>query len=315
MGGMKFGFVMDPPETIRCLEDTSFYIMKESFERGHEVFYVDSRHVTARGCGLYADARQVEVNVSDGFRELKSFRGLDLSSLDIIFLRKDPPFDRHYLSLTYLLEFLKGKVPVLNDPAGVRNANEKLYGLRFPDCVPKTVVSAQPPVILEFLEEVGEAVLKPLWQRGGIGVVKMKSGDSENEANIRKNLREYGTLLAQQFIPEVRTEGDKRILVLNGEILGAYRRIPPAGDFRVSLEKDGKYEAAVIDQRDRELTETIRPSLLSDGLYFVGLDVIAGRITEINVTSPAGIPEINHFLGAKLEAKVVSFLERFAKRQ
>jgi len=314
MPGLKIGFIMDPSETIRCLEDTSFYIMKEAFERGHGIFYLDSRYISFRDHSLFAGADRVAVNFSDGFKILKRLPCLDLASLDVIFLRKDPPFDRHYLSLTYLLEFLKGKVPVINDPEGVRSANEKLYGLRFADCVPKTVVSRQVSVLLEFLEEMGEIVLKPLWQRGGIGIVKMKAGESGNEREIRDRLCEHEILVAQQFLPEIRVEGDKRILLLNGEILGAYRRIPPAGDFRVSFERDGKYEPAVIRERDRDLAGKIRETLLKDGLYFVGLDVIGEWITEINVTSPGGIPEINHFSGARLEAAVVSFLESFARR-
>jgi len=303
------GFVMDPPETISCLEDTSFTIMKEACRRAHEVFYLDSRFISARQNRVYAEASTVDANDRDGFRETGKFPSLDLESLDVIFLRKDPPFDSGYLSLTYLLGLLKGKVPVVNDPEGVRNANEKLSVLAFPDRIPQTVVSSRASEILGFLEEMREIVLKPLWQRGGVGIVKIGPEDPGREKIVEEMLRVQGTVIAQRFLPEVRSEGDKRILLLDGRPLGAYRRKPPPGDFRVSLYRDGRYEAASLSSGDEALVLALRDFLAAQGLYFVGLDVIGGFLTEINVTSPGGIPEINHFAGRKLETAVVDFLE------
>ena len=312
MRALKIGFVLDPPEKIKCLEDTSFYIMKEAYERGHEIFYLDSRDIWARGEKILARAKTVVVNFNDGFKALQAFDSLSLESLDLIFIRKDPPFDSHYLYLTYLLELLKGKVPIWNDPAGIRNANEKLYILNFPERIPETLVASQIGPFLEFLGDVKDIVLKPLCERGGVDVIRLKKENSEKEKIISEHLDKYGSLMAQRFLPEVQTTGDKRILLLVGEILGGYVRIPPRGDFRVSVFHDGRYEPATLSDQDRELVKEISPKLLRDGLYFVGLDVIGDLISEINVTSPAGIPEINHFAGEKLEEKVVSFLEHFA---
>lgn len=301
---------MDPPETISCLEDTSFTVMKEACRRAHEVFYLDSRFISARQNRVYAEASTVDANDRDGFRKTGHFPRLALESLDVVFLRKDPPFDAGYLSLTYLLELLKGKVPVVNDPEGVRNANEKLSILAFPDRIPQTAVSSSASEILRFLEEMREIVLKPLWQRGGVGIMKIGLEDSGREKIVEEMLRVQGTVIAQRFLPEVRSEGDKRILLLNGRPLGAYRRIPPPGDFRVSLYRDGRYEAASLSPGDEALVFAMRDFLKSRGLYFVGLDVIAGLLTEINVTSPGGIPEMNHFSGRKLESEIVDFLEK-----
>ena len=312
MKKLRLGFVLDPPEKIKCLEDTSFYIMKEAFERGHDIFYIDSRHVYAQAGKIMAETGRVAVDFNDGFKRKEDFQNLDLGGLDLLFIRKDPPFDPHYLYLTYLLEKLKGQVPVLNDPAGIRGANEKFYILNFPQWIPAACVSSRMSVLSAFVDESGDAVLKPLNERGGIGIVRVRSVDTDKDKAIHEMLSQYGTVMAQKFIPEILNSGDTRVLMLNGEFLGAYTRIPPAGDFRVSMTRDGRYQKSVIGGREREIIERIGPRLRKDGLYFAGLDLIGGLISEINVTSPAGIPEINHFAGERLEGKMVDFLEQFA---
>ena len=309
---LKLGFVLDPPEKIKCLEDTSFYIMKEAYERGHEVFYIDSRHIYAQGANILALAETVSVDFNDGFKKSKGFDGFDISQLDLLFIRKDPPFDAHYLYLTYLLEHLKGKVPMLNDPVGIRNANEKLYILNFPEWIPETCVASSLSVLRSFVNKAGDVVLKPLNERGGIGITRTRRHDADQEKVISGMLSQYGTVMAQKFLPQVQDEGDMRVLVLNGEILGCYARIPPRGDFRVSVVRDGRYEKRIPGDREREIAKNLAPRFLADGLYFVGLDLIGGLISEINVTSPAGIPEINHFAGEQLEKKVVDSLEQIA---
>jgi glutathione synthase len=314
MKHLKMGFLMDPPEKIKCLEDTSFYIMKRAFEKGHDAIYIDSRHVFALGNRVCARAQSVEANTRDGFKPRELVERYDLESLDLLFIRKDPPFDAHYLYLTHLLELLKGKVPILNDPAGIRSANEKLYALRFPEWIPETCVAQESVTILDFLETVGDAVLKPPCERGGIDIVRVRKKDASKEKAVASLLAKYGTVIAQRFIPAVERGGDKRILVLDGRILGGYVRIPPRGDFRVSVFHDGRYEPASFDERDRRMVESLRPALLADGLYFVGLDVIGGFLSEVNVTSPAGIPESNLFVGRELEDDVVAFLEAFSSR-
>lgn len=312
MNKLRLGFVLDPPEKIKCLEDTSFYIMKEAFERGHDVYYIDSRQVYAQAGKIMAETGRVAVDFNDGFKKKEDFQNLDLAGLDLIFIRKDPPFDSQYLYLTYLLEKLKGQIPVLNDPAGIRGANEKFYILNFPEHIPATCVSSHLPVLLAFVGEAGDAVLKPLHERGGIGISRARRSDPDKEKIIRGMLSQYGTIMAQKFIPDILESGDMRVLMLNGEFLGAYSRIPPAGDFRVSVSRDGRYQKSVIGAREREIIESVGPRLRKDGLYFAGLDLIGGMISEINVTSPAGIPEINLFAGEKLEVKMVDFLEQFA---
>jgi glutathione synthase len=314
MQKFRIGFILDPPEKIKCLEDTSFYVMKEAHERGHEVFYVDSRDVSSRSGKILARASRVAVNFDDGFKVLETHAALGLETLDLVFIRKDPPFDAHYLYLTHLLEMLPERTAVLNDPAGIRGANEKLYILNFPDVIPETVVSSREDVLLDFIRETGDAVLKPLSERGGIGIVRVRSGAPDAGNLLRESLAQYGLLMAQRFIPEVERTGDSRVLILNGEMIGGYVRIPPKGDFRVSVFHDGRYEPLHRDEKILALAARVKGRLLADGLLFVGLDVIGGKITEINVTSPAGIPESNHFLGRKLETQVVDFLESLIRK-
>jgi len=226
-------------------------------------------------------------------------------------VRKDPPFDDDYHWLSLLLEKLRGRTLVLNDPRGLREANEKLYACHFPDLTPDTLVSADAPTIRRFVDEVGgRAVIKPVDGHGGEGVFALRLDDSNYNALVETVTHEGRRVaMVQAFIPEV-TEGDKRILLMDGEILGAIVRVPQGGDLRSNIHVGGKVVRGEITDADRRIVERVTPRLRQDGLYFVGLDVIGGKLTEVNVTSPTGIQQMSRLDGKNCEAPVIDWIER-----
>jgi glutathione synthase len=234
-----------------------------------------------------------------------------LEDVDAVFIRKDPPFDDGYLWLTLVLEHLRGKTLVVNDPQGLRNANEKLYATHFPEVMPTTIVEAQKARIRAFAESMGGvAVIKPIDGHGGEGVFMLRM-DDKNWNAIVEHVTRNGTRLAmvQSFIPEV-VEGDKRILLIGGEPIGAILRVPKSDDMRSNIHVGGTVVHAELTAADRRIIEVVRPRLHAEGLYFVGLDVIGGKLTEVNVTSPTGIQQMSRLTGTCVEGKVIDWLEQ-----
>jgi glutathione synthase len=309
--GFKIGFIMDPVEALTPEEDTSFSILMECQRRGHRIFYIHLEDLLVyRGVAM-AELQQVKIGplfevIPEGTKEKRP-----LSWLDVVFNRKEPPFNMDYIYATYILSLTGGKTFLINDPHGIRGANEKLYALNFPDITPETCVSKNPLRLKAFLKEVGgEMVIKPLNERGGHGVLYLREGDKNLNAILEvstQNGREY--IVAQRYLPESR-QGDKRILILDGEPIGAFLRLPPEEDFRANMHVGGKAVKADLTETDRRICSVLSERFRQDGLYFVGIDVIGNKVTEINVTSPAGIPEINAFNHVRLEEKVVDFLEK-----
>ena len=233
-----------------------------------------------------------------------------LHEVDAIWVRKDPPFDSGYLYCTLLLDTVKTDTFVLNDPNGLRAANEKLYACRFPELMPKTLVASEKARIKRFVASVGgRAVIKPLDGAGGEGVMTLTEGDLNLNAIIELTTH-HGRRLAmvQEFLPAVR-EGDKRILLLDGQLLGAILRVPQQGDVRSNIHVGGSVVQAKVTEEERRIIETVAPSLREDGLYFVGLDVIGGKLTEVNVTSPTGIQQMTRLDGVNYPAQVIAWIE------
>ncbi|MCA9603356.1 MAG: glutathione synthase, partial [Myxococcales bacterium] len=227
-----------------------------------------------------------------------------------VFIRKDPPFDTEYLWLTQELELLRGTTPVFNDPRGLREANEKLYTLHFPELVPETLVTADQARIREFVDRVGgQAVLKPVDGYAGTSVFLLKRGDA-NFGSAIETMTQKGrhSVMVQRFLPEI-ARGDKRILVLDGEPLGAFFRVPQGGDVRSNMRVGGRLEATELEATDLRILERIAPRLRADGLSFVGLDVIGDRLTEVNCTSPTGIQQMSTMMGTNLSSRVIEFVE------
>jgi glutathione synthase len=309
--------VMDPIESIDIEADTTFVIMLEAQRRGHRLLYCQTGDLGVSEGRPVAKVRAATLRRETGrHADLDAPRNIVLDDdTDVVLQRKDPPVDAEYVAATQILSLCRRAV-VLNRPEGILAANEKLYALHFPDLVPETLIAREIPQLVDFLAKLGgEMIVKPLDGRGGEGVFHV-SHDDRNLFSILEQSTRFGTrwTLAQRYLPEIRT-GDKRILLLDGEMLGAVLRVPSGREVRANLHVGGRPERAELTDRDREIVERVAPSLRRDGLFFVGLDVIGDWLTEINVTSPTGIQETNRIEGVRLEERIVDGIERKAAEQ
>jgi glutathione synthase len=308
---MRCVIVMDPISTVLVNEDTTFALMLELEARGHRVEHCLVQDVHMRAGRVHAAVRQARSSratqppVQLGEPEL-----VCLEDVDLVFIRKDPPFNDRYLWLTLLLEHLRGKTAVVNDPRGLRDANEKLYALHFPDVMPTTTVDSDKGRIKEFVASVGgRAVIKPVDGHGGEGVFAI-SLDDKNINGLIELVTRGGERVAmvQAFIPEVR-EGDKRILLVDGAPLGAILRVPQGDDVRSNIHVGGSVVASTLSEADKRVVAAVAPKLRADGLVFVGLDVIGGKLTEVNVTSPTGIQQMMRLDDENYAARVIDAFE------
>ena len=308
---VRFLFLMDPVASIDIAADSTFVMMLEAQERGHEILYAHPRLLRQHGGEPRITACPIELRrvVGDHFT-LGPERGLSLSECDAVFMRKDPPFDVAFLTYTYILDRVDRRRTVLfNDPQGLRDFNEKLSALHWPELMPPTLVSADRHAIRAFIEEHGEAVVKPLDGAGGAGVIRLEHGD-KNTGSVLDMLTLEGTrhIETQAFLRDV-VAGDKRVILLDGEPIGAINRIPAADDIRANMHVGGRAERSAITERDREIAAALAPELRRRGLILAGIDVIGGFLTEINVTSPTGLQEANRFDETRLEALIVDRVE------
>jgi len=314
--GMRFAFVMDPIERILPDKDTTFVFMLESGKRGHEVYYLRVDDLWLHHGVPHARARRASVRrptaEHPSHYQLFEEREARLDWFDAVFMRKDPPFDLTFFFVTHLLSLADpARTVVINHPRGIREANEKLYALNFPDVIPESLVTADMRRLKGFMEELGgEMIVKPLDGAGGAGVFHLHQGDRNANA-ILESATDTGRrlIMAQRYLPEIRG-GDKRIIVLDGEPLGAVLRVPRDDETRGNIHVGGTTVKAPLTARDLAICARLAPRLRADGLWFVGLDVIGDWLTEINVTSPTGIQEINALDGVVLEAAVIDFVER-----
>ena len=307
---------MDPIESVDIDADSTFVLALEAQRRGHALFYYLPNDLTFRNGRVYAQARPLTVqrergdHFSVGAREV-----LDLQSVDVILMRQDPPFDMAYITATHLLEHLHPNTLVVNDPAHVRNAPEKLFVTRFPDLMPATLITANRDEVHAFRAEYKDIIIKPLYGNGGAGVFHIKPGD-ENVNSLLELFTELyrEPIIVQEYLPAVR-HGDKRIILADGKAVGATNRIPAEGEARSNLHVGGRAAKTELTPREIDICDAIGPTLKEYGLIFVGIDVIGDYLTEINVTSPTGIQEINRFNDAALEADIWDAIEtRFPNR-
>lgn len=312
MGPIKIGVVMDPVDKINIDKDTTFVLMLEAQRRGHEVYFMELDDLYVRGGVPFASYRWLQVARATPFYQLGGFRTGALEEFDTVWMRKDPPFDLKFFFATHLLSLVdRRKCFVMNDPKGLREANEKLYALRFPEQIPQTLVTSRMQRLKDFMEEHGgEMIVKPLDGCGGSGVFYLNTQDRNTNA-ILEAATDNGRkmVMGQRYLPEIR-QGDKRIIVLDGEPLGAVLRVPLETETRGNIHVGGQTVKTEVTERDREICAALAPHLQKDGLYFVGLDVIGSYLTEVNVTSPTGIQEINALNAVHLESQVVDFVER-----
>ena len=308
---MKFLFVMDPLGSINHETDSTLLMMKEAKDRGHLVYFSTVEDLFVNKTIPSAIIKRVTFKEGDPLFCLDKESEVTLKEMDSIFMRTDPPFDMNYIFATYLLELASKDTFVFNDPAGVRGANEKLYALNFPEAIPESLISKDTSRIKSFLDEVGgEMIIKPLAKCGGEGIFYLHKKD-KNLGALLETSTNFGKefIMAQRFLPEIK-DGDKRIILLDGEPIGAVSRVPQDNEHRGNIHAGGQGWKTEITERDRQLCQTIAPRLKADGLWFVGLDVIGDWITEINVTSPTCLVEINSLSNVKLEIEIINFVEK-----
>ena len=305
-------FLMDPIESVDIQADTTFVLMLEAQQRGYRVFYAAPEGLSVREGRPLAWVQEATLRREVGNHvDLGPKRSLVLDEeSDVVFQRVDPPVDAAYVAATQVLTLCR-RAHVLNRPESILFANEKLYALHFPELMPETLVTRRVDELRDFLQKLGgEMIVKPLDGKGGEGIFHV-SGDDRNLRSILEQSTRFEAWLtmAQRYLPEVR-HGDKRILLVDGDPIGAVLRVPSDGETRANFHVGGRAARAALDENDRRIIERIAPSLRRDGLFFVGIDVIGGHLTEVNVTSPTGIQEANILDGVCLEARVLDGVER-----
>jgi glutathione synthase len=309
---MRFVYVMDPVDRVIPDKDTTFAFQRAAQKRGHTTLHCTPRDVYIDRGDVWAATRTLTVSDAAPHFAFGKAADVRLADVECVFIRKDPPFDAEYLYITLMLEKLRGRTLVVNDPRGLRDANEKLYTLHFARHMPRTLVTTDRDRIHRFVADVGTGVVKPLDGAGGSGVMVVDKGD-RNARSIVDYITHEGTThaMVQEYLPAVR-EGDKRVLLLEGEILGAINRIPRDDDVRSNIHAGGRVEPCEVTPSERAIVADMAPRLAADGLVFVGLDFIGGRLTEVNVTSPTGIQELSRHRGKDVAEDVIAWIERHA---
>ena len=293
---MKIAFQMDPIESVDISADSTFRLAEEAQKRGHDLYVYTPNDLTFNRSKITAKVRSISLkriigdHVSFGAIEI-----VDLTEFDVIWLRQDPPFDMGYITNTHLLDLIARETLIVNNSFWVRNLPEKLLVLEFPDLIPDTVISRDLEEIKEFKREFKDIIIKPLYGNGGAGIFRLKE-DDKNLTSLHELFSNISSepLIAQAFLPDVKN-GDKRIILVDGSPVGAINRVPKAGEIRSNMHVGGKAEPAKLSRRDKEICSAIGPTLKSKGQVFVGIDVIGEYLTEINVTSPTGIQELERF--------------------
>ncbi len=311
---LGMAFVMDPIAGIDIEKDTTFALMFEAQRRGHRLFHLEPHELGVDGGRAMARVRPLELRrtIGDHFT-LGTPRTVALDdAADVVFQRKDPPVDAAYVIATQILSLCRRAI-VLNRPQGILAANEKLYALHFPELMAETRVTRSIPELIDFMAALGgEMIVKPLAGRGGEGVFHLRN-DDRNLFSILEQATRFGTewVMAQRYLPAIR-RGDKRIILLEGQPIGALLRVPAERETRANLHVGGRAVKTTLDADDRFICDRIAPFLERDGLFFVGIDVIGGKLTEINVTSPTGVQEIDALDGVRLESQVIDRVEALA---
>ena len=307
---MKIAFQMDPIGPIDINGDSTFRLAEEAQARGHELYYYTPDRLAYNQGRVEARGWPLEVRREKGNHfTLGEEQLFDLSEMDVVWLRQDPPFDMFYITTTHLLQRLSPGTLVVNDPFWVRNFPEKLLILDFPELMPPTAIARDLATIKAFRAEHGDIILKPLYGNGGAGVFHLPESD-RNLASLHEMFTGFSRepLIAQKYLPEIKN-GDKRVILVDGEPVGAINRIPGEGETRSNMHVGGRPEKVELTERDREICRIIGPRLRECGQVFVGIDVIGTYLTEINVTSPTGIQELERFDGVNVAGKIWEAIE------
>ena len=308
--GLKVAFQMDPIERIDIRGDSTFALLLEAQTRGHDLFYYTPQNLALREGALMAHGHTLNVEDKQGEHyTLSDERVIDLGDLDVVHLRQDPPFDMSYITTTHLLERVQPETLVVNDPASVRNAPEKVFVLDYLDLMPPTMVTRALSDVKAFRAQYKDIIIKPLYGAGGEAVFLLKENDTNLTPLVELfQLRLREPFMVQQYLPQVR-QGDKRIILVDGEFAGAINRIPARDETRANMHIGGTPEPVEMTPRDHEICQRLGPELKKRGLIFVGIDVIGEHLTEINVTSPTGIREVKRFGGPDIAAMIWDVIE------
>ena len=311
---MKFLFLMDPLESVIFEKDTTFIMMLESHARGHEVYYLPKDGISlVEGRVFFHATKVTPQNIAHmPFKEEFTAR-FSQDDIHAIFVRPDPPVDDQYLMNTWLLDHLPKKVAVINNPSGIRTVNEKVWASQFIKITPPTIISANKADLLDFVAKYKSVIAKPTNAFGGQSVFHIEKGSTNTKVILETLTERYNkAIIIQKYIPESKN-GDKRILLLDGKILGALVRMHADGEHRNNFYAGGKPKSAVITANDKKIVSILKPHLERLGLYFVGIDILGDYLIEVNVTSPTCLQEMNHLYNVKLEEKVIDFVEKLVK--
>ncbi|WP_392535162.1 glutathione synthase [Nostoc sp. C117] len=318
---MKLAFIIDPIHLLDPCHDTSVALMEAAQILGHEVWVTQANLLSVLESKAWAVLQRLElipVQLLEGrwvaanpWYKLSESYLVSLETMDAVFMRTDPPVNDSYLYATYILDYIdQNKTLVVNSPSGIRGANEKMYALQFTKAIPETIVSADKQFIRQFVEAKGSAVLKPLGNKAGEGILILQSGDRNFNSIVElSTLQGKVPVMVQTYLPQAK-EGDKRIILLNGEPIGALNRLSSGTDFRNNMATGGTVAQTEITPREHEICTQIAGRLRQDGLIFVGIDIIGGYLTEVNVTSPTGIREIDRLDGTRLGHQVIQWIEQ-----
>jgi glutathione synthase len=321
---MKLAFIIDRLSLLDPTHDTSVAMMEAAQRMGHEVWATEIHQlsvINGKACASLQQLTLKPVELIEGrwvatpdWYQVSEPVVRNLEEMDAVLMRKDPPVNVRYLYVTYILDLIDpAKTLVINSPQGLRNANEKMYTFQFLSVMPETMVSQDKALIRQFVEKHQQAVLKPLGGKAGEGILFLEPGDRNFNSMIEVSTQQgQEPVMVQKFLPEAK-DGDKRIILLNGEPIGAVNRIPTGQEFRGNMAVGGRVAKTEISDREREICAIVGPKLVQDGLFFVGIDVIGGYLTEVNVTSPTGIREIDRLEGVSLGKTVIQWLESLAK--
>ncbi|HEY9598921.1 MAG TPA: glutathione synthase [Cyanophyceae cyanobacterium] len=318
---MKLAFIIDPLSKLDPGHDTSVALMEAAQALGHEVWVTQSEKLSVVKGQAWALLQEVKLTpvelvegrwvVSETWYTASDAASRPLEEMDAVFMRTDPPVTIPYLYATYILDYINPeKTLVINQPAGIRAANEKMYALQFQDVIPETIVSQDKSIIRQFIEQKGAAILKPLGGKAGEGILFLDKSDRNFNSLIEISTR-WGQepVMVQTYLPAAK-DGDKRIILLDGKPIGAVNRIPTGNEFRGNMAVGGRVAATEITPEEHKICKVVEPKLQKDGLYFVGIDVIGGYLTEVNVTSPTGIREIDRLSGTRLAQDVIQWVEK-----
>ncbi len=315
---MKIAFIIDPIQKLDPGHDTSVALMEAAQVMGHEVWITEAHSLSVADGQAWAIAQPVHlepVQLVEGrwvaaqtWYQLGDRQLMLLEEMDAVFMRTDPPVTIPYLYATYVLDYVDpAKTLIINSPSGLRTANEKMYALQFAGAIPETIVSQDKQVIRKFVERLGMGVIKPLGGKAGEGILLIEAGDRNFNSLIEISTQGKTPIMVQAYLPAAK-DGDKRVILLNGEPIGAVNRVPTGSEFRGNMAVGGQAVKAKITERDRQISTQLAPSLRRDGLIFVGIDIIGGYLTEVNVTSPTGIREIDRFDNVRLGEQVIEWV-------